>query len=253
MIMQKIFALSLLLLAWQQPEPRKIPVKGYRLIWRDEFNGNRLDPSKWFHRNPGLHGESYNVPHTVHLDGRGRLILKGIVRPDSILASQISTQKLFQTTYGYFECRAKLPMRPGSLPAFWLQSNTNGEFGQPRTHGVELDIFEYWPHQSRDSITHGLHYGGYGATHKVHWPVWAPLKKPLDGYHVFGLEWTPTNYKLFVDGVVTYSGGEKENLISHKPEFIVLSLDMSRKFAGGDGGSWSDSMIVDYVRVYKRK
>ena len=195
---------------------QEIPVKGYSLYWSDEFNGKALDKTKWNHRGVGKKGEAYIAESTVSLDEKGLLIMEAKVHKDSVLTGMIATEGIFEPCYGYFECRASLTNINGVFPAFWLQSRQNQDHGVPELNGVELDIFEYFQHANKYAVAHTLHWGGYGPTHKVAGPVWGALKDTKDGFHTFGLEWTPDSYTTFVDGVQTYTGN---SLIS---EFLSL-------------------------------
>jgi beta-glucanase (GH16 family) len=229
-----------------------IPVSGYRLFWNDEFTGHELNLRKWNYRGTGRRADATISEKAVSLDGKGRLIMEARSEGDSIITGMIATEHIFETRYGYFECRASLTSTPGIFPAFWLQSPAiNNENGNPGNSGAEIDIFEYFPHAKKDFVAHTLHWGGYGNNHKVAGPVWAPLKKTKDGFHVFGLEWTPGSYTTFVDGTMTYTGQAN---ISHVPEFLVLSLGINKQSAGPlDITNLPDRFIVDYVRVYKKK
>lgn len=243
-----VFVLSLL---FKKNPVDTIPVKGYVLSWRDEFKGNNLNKAKWNFHALGKRRDAYDVPEAARLDGKGHLIIEAKSKGDSILSAIISTEGLYKTRYGYFECRAKLTNTVGIWPAFWLLSSTNVDNGTPELNGVEIDIFEYFIHDRKDEVAHTLHWGGYGATHKVEGPVYSKLKKTNDGFHVFGLEWTPDSYSTFVDGVKTNSSNQS---ISKVPEFILLSLEVDENVAGPlEKDKLPDQFVVDYVRVYKKK
>jgi len=229
-----------------------IPVRGYKLAWSDEFDGKELDRSKWNYRGLGKREGAYVTASAIQLDGRGHLIIEAGRSGDSIVTGMIGTDGLFNTKYGYFECRASMTKAAGLFPAFWLQSpKILEENGSPETTGAELDIFEYFPNVRKDAVAHTLHYGGYGPSHRVSGPVWGLLGPAKDGFHTFGLEWAPSGYATFVDGVRTFSGN---TLVSKVPEFIVLSLGINKMVGGPlDTAALPDKFIVDYVRVYKKK
>lgn len=223
---------------------------GYQLFWQEEFSGNKLDPGKWKYRGLGRRGDAINTTAAIRLNGKGNLVLECRQSNDSILSGIIDSEGLFETKYGYFECRAKLTRVNGVWPGFWLQSRLNQNYGNPSTEGAEIDVFEYFHHLGKDSVAHTLHWGGYGFTHKMAGPVFGALKKTADDFHVFGFEWTPTSYKTFVDGELTYSGSTH---ISHVPEFLVISLEVNEKVAGKlDVTKLPVQFLVDYVRVYKK-
>ena len=45
----------------------KIPVKGYKLTWYDEFNGKQLNFNKWNHRGLGKREDAYITKDAVKL------------------------------------------------------------------------------------------------------------------------------------------------------------------------------------------
>lgn len=231
-------------------QDEKIPVKGYKMAWQDEFNGKNLDLTKWNYL-LGRRRDAFNVREAAYLDGNGCLHIQVKKKGDSILASMISTERLFETRYGYFECRAKLTKALGIWPAFWLLSGKSAaDFGTPEKNGVEVDIFEYFANISRDSVVHNLHWGGYGVTHKEFGFIYASLKKTADNFHTFALEWTDTSYTAFVDGKETARGN---TLISKVPQFMILSVECSKEAAGPlEINALPDEFIIDYVRVYKK-
>lgn len=228
-----------------------IPVKGYSLYWNDEFSGASLNLKKWKYRNPGIRGDAYNSPETIFLNNKGQLVIEVKEKDNKVLAGMIDTEGCFSSKYGYFESRVKLSKAAGVWPAFWLQSSLNMENGTPEKNGVEIDIFEYFIHNNIDSVTHSLHWGGYGKTHKVFGPFYSALQKTSDGYHVFGLEWTPESYSIFVDGIKMHNG---KQYISQVPQFMVLSMEVNEQVVGKlNRKNLPDSFLVDYVRVYKKK
>jgi beta-glucanase (GH16 family) len=223
---------------------------GYQLVWSDEFNGNILDRSKWNYRGIGRRGDTYVSKSAVTFNGKGCVAIELFQSQDSLITGMISTDQLFETRFGYFETRASLPDVAGAWPAFWLQSSANLENGEPNTHGVEIDIFEYFPHERKDAVSHSLHWGGYGKTHQHYGPFYSQLKPTKDGFHVFGLEWTATSYATYVDGVKTFTGDVH---ISQVPEFIILSFEADHKIAGPlQKQQLPKKFEVDYVRVYKK-
>ncbi|MBC8034706.1 MAG: glycoside hydrolase family 16 protein [Chitinophagaceae bacterium] len=227
------------------------PVSGYQLIWSDEFNGSALDRTKWGFHGLGKRGDAYNTTKAVRLDRKGHLVIEASIQGDSIHTGIIHTANLFETRYGYFECRAALTRTTGIWPAFWLQSSKNTDGGTPEANGVEIDIFEYFRNDRADAVSHALHWAGYGSTHKMFGPFYSPLKPTEDRFHTFGLEWTPSSYAIYVDGVKTNEG---TTYISQVAQYILLSLEVNKNVAGLPSlVDLPDSFVVDYVRVYKKR
>lgn len=179
----------------------------------------------------------------------------------------------FEQRYGYFEARIKFDTSPGMWSSFLLHSASFGNpVGDPATAGIEMDIGE---HRARcvsapaptpastcspanditNRMQHALIWDGYGADSKS----FVKLSDPLPGlgngsWHAWGLHWTPTSVTFYYDGVAVWSQSAP---ISQRPEFIVLSSEVGRFFAGpiplagyGSAATSTTKMQVDWVRAY---
>jgi beta-glucanase (GH16 family) len=140
--------------------------------------------------------------------------------------------------------------------AFWIQTPTFGRpSNDPAGAGMEIDVIEHRvSDKSGKDISgeahHALHIGGG----KSQTQVTEDLKLG-DGFHTFGVQWTETEYRFFVDGTLTWTATP----VSKRPEYIILSAEVQDKNwagtipAGGYGPRESSQarMIVDYVRFYE--
>ena len=95
--------------------------EGYQLHWEDNFEGTELDLTKWRPRGTGPRRIGYNNPSMIEVKD-GQLHLMYDIKGDSIMGSAIGTYETFNTTYGYFECRAQMQKSIGPWAAFWMQS-----------------------------------------------------------------------------------------------------------------------------------
>jgi hypothetical protein len=70
------------------------------------------------------------------------------------------------------------------------------------------------------------------------------------GFHTFGLEWTPSAYIFYVDGVEKW---RTSTAISHTSEYLIFSQEITG--FGGDrfAGTYPDFMDIDWVKVYKTR
>jgi beta-glucanase (GH16 family) len=98
-------------------------------------------------------------------------------------------------------------------------------------------------------VYHNLHWNGYGKHHKSE-GIKVKIEGVDKGFHTFGLEWNADEYVFYVDGKETWRTTEA---VSHRPEYMILSAELT-----GWGGDFSksnfpDKVIFDYVRVYKEK
>ena len=230
--------------------------EGYTLYWYDEFNGTKLDTTKWKHRGLGARRDGINTKDAVSLDGNGHLLITTtIIDSTQYYVGMIGTGETFNTTYGYFECRAKFGKK---IPwdSFWLQCSSSYSKGSPRETGAEVDIFEYYGHKKEP--------GGYIIEHNIHWADETGNKKSthaqkayvnnVDKYVTVAVEWTPDRYSFYVNDVLTYTTKEG---ISGVDEYIILSeeprwwKDVLERV--GSGTTTRDTFMVDYVKVYKKK
>lgn len=229
--------------------PQKINYNAIELIWNDEFDSVYIDTLKWNFRAEGT-TRYYGIVDrkAIEQNGDGYVYIKVIEDKQNgkYLIGQLGTQKLFSYKYGYYECRAKVNNYYGAHIAFWLQSPYINQGGDPSIYGSEIDIFEY--HRDTPNIVyHTIHWDGYGKNHKstAHNTYYPNI---TDGFHTFGLLWTPYEYTFFIDGIKTWS---TVKAISHIDQYMILSTELNGW--GGDPklGEYPDQMTVDYVRVYK--
>ena len=223
----------------------------YSLYWNDEFDGTQLDMTKWGYRALGPRGSGVDATTMVALDGNGHLNLSVQQIGSTIYSAMIGTQGKFQTLYGYFECRAMLQTINGPTSAFWLQSPTTGNpIGNPAVAGDEVDIFEcYSP--STGKIPQTIHWDGYGAYHQFLQQMSPTIPNLAQGFHTFGLEWSPTTYIFYIDGVETFRTAQA---VSQANEYVILSylVDSPGQAAIINGiPGFSATIVYDYVRVFK--
>jgi len=225
---------------------KTIPVDGYELVWADEFNGANLDMMKWGYRNLGPRRKAINVKNTVSLDGKGHLVLTTKRIGNEYHTAMIGTQGKFETTFGYFECRAKLQKEIGHWSAFWLMC-PNAYKGNPKVNGAEIDIFENY---RQNIVVHTVHWKITDSVHKKRNSGKRLLAAKGDSYHTFGLEWTAEKYTFYINGKKSW---ELTEGVSHKPEYIILSLEVDSWAGDITKATLPDHLYVDYVRVYTKK
>jgi len=80
------------------------------------------------------------------------------------------------------------------------------------------------------------------------------LKETPDGFHHFGVDWSPTGYVFYVDGEET---NRMEEAVSDTEQFILLSTECDgyrneERQPSEDlrRAVLPDAFIVDFVRVY---
>ncbi|OGV65668.1 MAG: hypothetical protein A2283_10755 [Lentisphaerae bacterium RIFOXYA12_FULL_48_11] len=256
------------------------PNKKWKLLFSDEFNGSKLDESKWTRsRN---HGEAFcwNGAKGIYcedhadVDGRGNFVIK-VTRDENgtyRFNHGIQTKGHFQRTYGFFETRVKFSREPGWWGAVWLYGVEVGP--NPFKMGQEIDIFEdFMKPKKKPEFAHNVHFDAqldYASEDNKH-------VGKLDGnmlyrvsrgkhdvavedwnaYNVVSVEWTPLEYIFYCNGKETFRLNYREVPVTTQPMHLLISgcfRDPNRaKGWQGDyaEGKWPDTLTVDYVRVYE--
>lgn len=248
-------------------------LKGWKLVFRDEFGEGKLSAKRWniLVREQSKHGElQYYVADDVYIEN-GSLRLRSRVRDfgsQHYTSGRVDTSGKFAPVYGRFEIRAKLPGGKGLWPAHWLYpqnrdwamerlmaetiaSGNEKLIPEARPWYTEIDIMEFLGHEP--GILYGtLHYHSFDGQKKS---SSGKLKNETDytkDFHIYALEWDPDEIRWYVDGALIHSTHDG---IPHAPHYLILNTAV--------GGSWPgtpDATTVfpqfhdiDYVRVYQRE
>jgi beta-glucanase (GH16 family) len=222
---------------------------GFQLTFDDEFNTFNASPdglaTTWRTTGTTLGHELEHYSSTVGAGGPFSLangILDIAATPVSSAAGlpytsgEITTQRSFAQTYGYFEMRAELPAGQGMWPAFWLLP-ADGSWPP------ELDVMEmlgnnpgtiYTTTHSKVASTAGLA---------------IQVADTSAGFHSYGVDWEPDRVTFYFDGNAISSLATPADM--NKPMYMLVNL------AVGGAGSWpgaavgeSGHLLVDYVRAY---
>ena len=250
---------SLGLLLLSQPLHAQLPADpttdGWKLIFVDEFEGDALDLTKWSYRQLGKRESAMISKDCISLDGKGHLLVS-VMEKDGVLQNgMIGTLGKFSATYGRFEARMKFPEMQGQHGSFWMQPDKPGkEQNNAAVSGAEIDIIEWFGAGRRDG----------GTASNIYWPsgkgnhaggtkdfkLLPPGEKWSDNFHIYGLEWSATEYVFRVDGKETYRIKEG---VSQVPQYLILSLltaDWEVKRL--DKTKLPNAMLVDWVKVWQK-
>ncbi len=244
----------------------------WTLVWSDEFNapdGSVVDASKWKIEERG-NGWANNEleyytarPANVQIIN-GKLALTAIKEPytgpDGVkreyTSARLNTAGKFEQAYGRFEARIKIPFGQGIWPAFWLLGNDIGKIHWPGCG--EIDIMENIG--SEPSTMHGtIHGPGYSGDNAIGSPYKLSVGRFADDYHVYAVEWEQEQIRFYVDGT-QYATRTPSDLpanaawVFNHPFFIILDLAVGGNWPGDPDSSstYPQTMLVDYVRVYRR-
>ena len=176
-------------------------------------------------------------------------------------SARLRTKNAADFTYGRFEARIRLPEGTGAWPAFWMLP-TNDVYGTWAASG-EIDIVEAQDRGAPDQIIQALHYGGQWPNNTSTVNYYSQGKgrsKTIfsDAYHVFAIEWDPTEIRWYVDGAQTYAFSNWYSEGGPYPAPFDQNFHMLLNIAVGGAAPAPDAntvfpmvMSVDYVRVYQ--
>lgn len=244
-------------------------IPNYQLVWQDEFEGpagQSPDSANWnYDIGTGQNGwgnqelQYYtNRSENISLDGNGNLVITA--RRESFggqpfTSARIKTQGLFEQTYGRFEARIKMPWGPGIWPAFWLLGSNIETVGWPQCG--EIDIMEYRGQQP-NLINGTVHGPGYSAGNSVTKTYGFQNDRFDVDFHVFAVEWGKDYLRFYVDDVLYQEitpGDLSGPWVFNNPFFIIMNVAVGGNYVGFPTSEtpFPQSMIIDYVRVYKEQ
>jgi hypothetical protein len=166
--------------------------------------------------------------------------------------------------YGYFEARLKTYAASGWHHAFWLQPTGNGSnvylpgSSSPFAPNdrTEIDIIEVEGNNTFNGY-HALHFWDLPDKRKNDtW--WQTPASPLGfdtaaGYHRYGVEWTESALRWYVDGILKAERAFPPDTHIHNPVAFWLSEVPSQELAGPfDLSRLPGQMNFDYVAYYQR-
>jgi beta-glucanase (GH16 family) len=239
-----------------------LPNRSYELVWSDDFNtAGMVDATKWgYDLGGGGWGNNElqvytNNSNNVAVNADGKLMITAISNPSGFTSARIKTKGLFSQAYGRFEARIKTPTGPGIWPAFWLLGADID--AKPWPQCGEIDIMEQRGQQS--STTHGsVHGPGYSGGAAITKSYTLQNGRFDNDYHIYAIEWGTDYIDFFVDNYL-YQRITPENVtgewVYNKPFFILLNVAVGGNFVGfpTTGTPFPQTMLVDYVKVYKQK
>lgn len=258
-------------------------VKKSTLLFEDNFDGNSLNPDNWFADN-NIMGEDPDATWGVRRGGNWSK--DNVIVEDGVLkirtdynetsgryhSGAVSSAKLFDQKFGYFEIKCKLPKAYGIWSAFWLLNNEYGQDneGNGRKYGAEIDIMEgpCWP---KSKVQQAVHKGGYGD--KTHTSIFNPRWVTeswgdiYDEFHTYGVFWNEDIYKFYVDDKCVWTTSYN-NDVSQLAEYMIISVEIGGDdnfeptknpwtFVGGkpiivkgNDKNLPADFIIDYVKVW---
>ena len=243
---------------------------GWKLVWSDEFDKPGLpDASKWanevgFVRNKEAQYYTQRRKENARVED-GKLIIEGrkeeYQAPDGkaarYTAASLTTDGLFETTYGRVEVRAQLPRGRGMWPAIWMLGTNIGKVGWPKCG--EIDIMEAVGYEP-DKVFATVHWFSQEKGKHTSSGGNLPKQAPADDLHVYAVEWFADRMDFYYDETryFTYpveKAGKDDKNPFHTPHYLLMNLAIGGGWGGQKGiddSIFPQQYVIDYVRIYKK-
>ena len=239
-----------------------------KLVFVDNFEvDGTLDPAKWAYDtgtgdngwgNNELQYYSDRLENVEVKDGMLHITaLQESYMGSGYTSGKVLTRGLFETKYGRFEARIKLPWGQGLWPAFWLLGDdAEGTVIWPKIG--EIDIMEYVGQEP--TIAHGsIHGPGYSAGEAVTKSYTLENSRFDTDFHVFGIEWGPNYINYYIDDVLYNQITPKDLpegtkwVFNDNQFYLILNMAVGGSFVGSPNAEteFPQKMVVDYVKVYQ--
>ncbi len=260
-------------LAQRQISP--VDLAGYKKVFAEEFNGDKLNRNKWKTSLPWGPNETINgeLQYFVNTFGNNppaydpfvftgsTLEITGIKTPDNLLSAAnnkeylsgvISTSDYFKMTYGYVEMSAKVAGGKGFLSTFYM-FNQDYEKNKP-----EIDIIEYIG--DRPNKAYQTYH--YFDSNRFRWASGERHSTPtmetvygsnLDsGFHTYGVLWEKELIVWYIDGIeVRRITGPR---VSDEPMNIIAQLVIGSEWIGEpDTNALPNKFEIDYIRAWQKQ
>ena len=228
----------------------------------DEFNGNRIDDSKWLNYSPHWLGSEpgwFNPANTTEKGGLLRLRVTPGAPPQNFSYPDnteirgkrwIGTAVLESNTttlYGYYEVRAKIA-DSRACSAFWF-------FKKEPDQWTEIDVFEAGPkNPSYSDMIHIDNHVFYTPKVKKAFEIAGEVDMPSNpsgAFHVYGVDWEANLCSYYIDGKLVRTG---PNEYWHQPLNILLSTGILQNWFGVPNASeLPTDFQVDYIRSWRHR
>ena len=273
-LISSLLALSMLLplASCAQKKTETPQIEGYNLLWSDEFDGKKMDETKWNYEphEPGWTNNELQE-YTTSTDNvfvrDGKLVLKAIKTTkdgkDYYTSGKVTGQNKTDFMYGKVVVSAKVPEGQGLWPAIWMMPQDESYYGQWPKCG-EIDIMESLGNDTSISYS-TIHYG------EPHAEQQGTITKSGDEsfsakFHEYSVEWEPGEMRFYTDNelVLTVNDwftaveGEDDKPYPapfNQPFFVQMNLAVGGNWPGNPDETTdfnNAEFEIDYVRVYQK-
>ena len=250
----------------------------YQLVWADEFNTDgRPDPAKWDYEHGFVRNREPQWYQPENASCKNGLLIIEARREKhknpgyeagstdwrrnreyaEYTSSCLITKGKYDFRYGKVVMRAKIDVRKGMWPAFWMLGSNRGPMHWPACG--EVDIMEFY----RGHLLANACWEGSKE------PAWDMQQWPVDkwggetwaaAFHEWVLEWNEQQMVISVDGLelntidLTQTTNQKQgNNPFHENFYLLLNVALGQSGEEIPDSHLPSQMLVDYVRVFQKK
>jgi beta-glucanase (GH16 family) len=236
-----------------------------KLVMADEFSVNGAPDSKIWGYDIGTGSNGWGNGELQYYTNRtenvtvqnGYMIItakKESFNGSSYTSARLLTKGKFEQAYGRYEARIKVPYGQGIWPAFWMLGANSATVAWPKCG--EIDIMEFRG-QNPTTILGTVHGPGYSGGNAISKSYTLVNDRFDTSFHIYGIEWGPNYINFYVDDVL-YNQITPADVpgewVFDKPFYIIINLAVGGSFVGAPNNEtvFPQSMLIDYVRVYKQ-
>ncbi|EAS03461.2 glycosyl hydrolase family 16 laminarinase (macronuclear) [Tetrahymena thermophila SB210] len=240
-------------------------------IFRDDFDGDKLDTRYWTARNNMTHTDweqQLYIEEDVYVEN-GNLVLRTRFNPKIYQPTQrlynytsgwVDSSEKFNYMFGYTEARIKIPkvvLDDPIWPAFW----SIGE-GTYWPNGGEIDTMEMSATWNPDFLPHiqGTYHWGKDGDQCNACGTEFPYYLDFSEYHTYTTVWNATQIDWYVDGILyrtNVNGTIYEKMSSpvdlpHYNQFLIIN-DALWGEPTPNPQDYPKYMYIDYVTVLQTR
>lgn len=234
----------------------------YKLVWSDEFYYWWINKANFSHEiYPGVINSSsqkqYYTSRSKNSFVRGGKLAIQVDKEkydiSDYTSARLSSYDKRDFLYGKIEARIKVAKGRGLHSEFRMMP-TEAAYGTYALSG-QIEIMNF-DGEKPSQITSGLAYGAQGHSSTKVLQQYVDKSVDLsDDYHVYAVEWQPSEMRWFVDGNLYATQTDWHSAAAPFPapfdkEFYLV-LNVSVEDDVDENISWPQQMLVDWIRVYQ--
>jgi beta-glucanase (GH16 family) len=222
---------------------------GYKLVWHDEFDGDKLNTAEWDYRTDSKMWSTQKPENVSLKDGKLILAVKKEKAGDKqYTGAGIISKKTFK--FGYYEAKLKVPPGAGWHTSFWMMAHDASGGTNPKASAQELDVIE---NDSVDPTGYGVNVHRWNPQpHKAMGGKHIKTPDLSADFHIFGCEFTPASIKYYFDGKLVQSVTSLKEPHGNQSIWLTTIASHLGKTKAVDDTKLPATAEFEYVRFFSK-